>query len=249
MKILTAGLLCALCGVAYAGPKTEMKQVAAAEKAPNWTGFYLGGFVGYKYDVADTNIQLTGAWTRSYDDLHNNSNMDTSGFELGGLMGYNYQFQNNWVVGMEITGAYLWLGKDSNTGYVGDDHYLVNTSLKTHYLVTIGPRIGYSFGKWFPYITGGLALGDIDFNQIVGAQYGSNSQYGHADPTKAGWMVGAGVQYAITEHWSARLQYEFIDLGSASFNSAWAPPSQDYTGSNHASLEEHNISAAIIYQF
>jgi outer membrane immunogenic protein len=117
--------------------------------------------------------------------------------------------------------------------------------LKTHYLVTVGPRIGYAFCKWFPYVTGGLAIGDIDLNQNLDGEF----QSGHTNPVKAGWMVGAGVQYAITSHWSTRLQYEFIDLGTASCTSSFLSQYPDYTANHSASLHEHNISVAIIYGF
>jgi opacity protein-like surface antigen len=62
-------------------------------------------------------------------------------------------------------------------------------------------------------------------------------------------MVGAGVQYAITNHWSARLQYEFVDLGTAKCSSIYSPQYSGYTATHQASMEEHNITFAIIYGF
>jgi opacity protein-like surface antigen len=61
-------------------------------------------------------------------------------------------------------------------------------------------------------------------------------------------MVGGGLQYAIADHWSVRAQYQYVDLGSVSFDSAFfeAPA---YTGHHEASLKEHNASFAIIYGF
>ena len=54
--------LCAFCALAYAGPEQysgkEMKQVApVAAECPNWTGFYIGGFGGYKYGVFDAHVE------------------------------------------------------------------------------------------------------------------------------------------------------------------------------------------------
>ena len=239
----------------------EMKEVAPLPPAcPNWTGFYVGGFGGYKYDATDINLDLTGDWIgnapldKTAIQQHSPSNLNTSGAELGGLIGYNYEFQNHLVVGVEATGAYLWL-RESNSSDVFtivqyNNTYTVGTSLKTHYLATFGPRIGYAFCKWMPYVTGGLAVGDIDFNQDI--TYFQTVPHDHEIATESntnvGWMVGAGLQYAINRHWSARLQYQFDDLGSIHLNSI----DQDfptYTGIHDVSLNEHNVSAAIIFQF
>ncbi len=66
----------------------------------------------------------------------------------------------------------------------------IKTSFKTHYLVTIGPRIGYSFGKWLPYVTGGLAIGDLDLFQRIRGLTFFFDEGGKQIETNVGWMVG-----------------------------------------------------------
>jgi outer membrane immunogenic protein len=34
--------------------------------------------------------------------------------------------------------------------------------------------------------------------------------------TKAGWTAGAGVEVAVAPHWSAKVEYLFVDLGNGS---------------------------------
>jgi outer membrane immunogenic protein len=34
---------------------------------------------------------------------------------------------------------------------------------------------------------------------------------------KWGWMAGAGVEYALTRNWSAKLEYDFMDFGTSRF--------------------------------
>jgi outer membrane immunogenic protein len=263
---LTFLIFSALCALTYAGPEQysgkEMKQVAPVPPpaCPSWTGFYIGGFGGYKYDATDIDLNLTGDWIsdapldKTAIEAHSPGDLNASGAELGGLIGYNYEFQNHLVLGVEGKGGYLWLRKsdasDIFTIVQYNNTYAVQTSLKTHYLATFGPRIGYAFCKWMPYVTGGLAIGDIDFHQdITDFQPRPPSpENARGSDTNVGWMVGAGLQYAITPHWSARLQYEFDDLGSIHLNSV-DQTFPTFTGIHDVSLTEHNASVAIIYGF
>ena len=169
----------------------------------------------------------------------------------GGLIGYNYEFTNRWVVGLEAAGGYLWLRDSEGSGIfhtpaVGN--FDITTSFKTHYLVTIGPRIGYAFCRWLPYVTGGLAIGDLElFQQIHGHTYFFD-EGGSQTETNVGWMVGGGLEYAITAHWSARMQYQYIDLDDIDFDHR-SGPLGNFIGNSEASLREHNVSGAIIYKF
>src|SRR6266516_2458227 len=94
----------AFCSLTYAGSERysgkEMKQVAPLPSpCPNWTGFYVGVFGGYKFGSVDTDLSLGGDWNfHSHDrdvvEAHAPENLDARGAELGGLIGYNYQFTN-----------------------------------------------------------------------------------------------------------------------------------------------------------
>lgn len=255
---LMLSLFVASIAVVVAGPEQysgkEMKQVAPMPPTcPNWTGFYVGGFGGYKFEATDITLDLAGLWERFPDAQRevkgHTADLDTSGAEAGGILGYNYQW-NKWVFGAEVDGGYLWLRDSNTTGKFYDtdgNQYQTAASFKTHYLVTIAPRIGYAFCKWLPYVTGGLALGDIDFNQHVNAYDFTSHQGGRTDDTNAGWMVGGGLEYALTNHWRVRGQYQYVDLGSASFDH---DTEQSYvTGHSDISLREHNASFALIYGF
>src|SRR5438105_2995248 len=143
---LAFSILCGLCAFALAGPEQfsgkEMKQVAPVPPpCPNWTGFYIGGFGGYKFAATDIDLNLSGDWSRfptDRDVLESRTrDLDTSGAEVGGLVGYNYQW-HNWVFGLEAAGGYLWLDDSdtirnfsitSNQGRSRNDYVLFSTSL------------------------------------------------------------------------------------------------------------------------
>jgi outer membrane immunogenic protein len=269
---LTLTILSVLCGLAQAGPEQysgkEMKQVAPVPPScPNWTGFYIGGFGGYKYGVMDPDLDLGGEWAnepleRDALESFGSKDLSTSGAEAGGVIGYNYQW-HNWVFGAEAAGGYLWL-RNSNSEQLGGEDlpFVISDSFKTHYLFTVGPRIGYAFCRWLPYVTGGMALGDLDFHEHIrlngeamadGAGGGggqpppeeSFQQGGGKSETNVGWFVGGGLEYALTNHWKLRGQYQFIDLGSIDSNHDFA----GFTSHHEVDLREHNASFAILYSF
>lgn len=262
--VLSFAVLWALSGAIYAGPELlpsgkEMKQVAPAP-APgcfNWAGFYVGGFGGYKFSSVDLDLSLTGDWDtipegREFVLSQAPDNLDHSGGEAGGLIGYNFQW-NCWVLGIEVDGGYLWARDSDTTGRFSDPPQIapfqIRTSFQSHYLFTSGPRFGYAWGRWLPYVTGGLALGDLQFRQELRFRPPGNSvQRGDVADTNLGWMVGGGLQYALTGHWSVRLQYQFIDLGTAEFDSLFLT-APEFNGHQEAELRDHNASFAIIYKF
>jgi len=261
-------LVAAVKLAALAGPEPisgkEMKQVAPVPPpCPSWTGFYLGGFAGYKFSVVDTDLNLDGEWDNIPSEIpstleSDTPDLDNSGAELGGLLGFNYQW-HNWVFGAEAAGGYLW-ARESEAKEVSVstfDTYELSNSFKTHYLFTFGGKLGYALCKWLPYVTGGLAVGDLDYDQqIVNLDLRevneSFRQRGSASDTNVGWYVGGGLEYALTHHWHLRGQYQYIDLGDVDFNTAGTGvggPAFLFTGHHEAELREHNASFALIYQF
>lgn len=256
----------AFCAQGFAGQETysgkEMQRVAPAPpECPSWAGFYIGGFGGYKHGIFNTDLELNGLWDTQFPDgrdvveSQGSRDIEADGAEVGGLIGYNYQW-NNWVFGAEAAGGYLWLRDSHATGLfdipTSGDVYNISTSVKTHYLATFGGRLGYALCRWMPYVTGGLALGDIDLKQEIRNVAFPFREGGSTSDTSIGWYVGSGLEYAITNHWRARVQYQYVDLGEADFHSAGVSPIPgfaDFTGNHEAHLTEHNVSVAIIYGF
>ena len=58
-------------------------------------------------------------------------------------------------------------------------------------------RIGYATGQFLPYITGGLAVMSDD---------GS---------ARAGWTIGAGLEYALARNISIKGEYLYVDPRSS----------------------------------
>ena len=158
-----------------------------AEIAPvyNWTGFYLGANGG-------------GGWGHSFWNA-NTTGINLSGGQAGGTLGYNRQL-GNVVFGLE--GDVDWSGFNGTNTTVGCPG---GCSTSDSWLSTVRGRIGYSFDRVMPYATGGLAVGDIR---------ASTPGFAGASQTNAGWTVGGGLEFALTNNWTAKAEYLHVDLGN-----------------------------------
>jgi outer membrane immunogenic protein len=256
-----------LAQVVFAGPEPTGKEMVAPAPpppCPTWTGFEIGGFGAWAYGQIDTHLDLTGEWERFHDaevalQDRGERSFNNSGGEIGGLIGYNYQFAGNWVIGAEFDGGKMFL-RDSHerefivpAGFFDDvdREFLVEASVKTNYLLTLGGKLGYAFCHWMPYVTGGAAWGDLDVSARL-AEPGQDFRFeGSRSNTRTGWFVGGGVEYMLTDHWRLRAQYQYIDFGSEGFTreSFFRDNPDPFISHRSFDVREHNVQFAIIYGF
>jgi outer membrane immunogenic protein len=94
--------------------------------------------------------------------------------------------------------------------------------VKNDWLGTARGRVGFAFDRFLPFVTGGLAVGDINAN-VPG--------FGSATTTNAGWTVGGGLEMALGKNWTAKAEYLHVDLGSLNCGTACTgtPSNVDFT--------------------
>ena len=206
-KIFLAGtMLAAMTGLAAAAdlPSRMAPPVYAPPPLPTftWTGAYFGVNAGYAFDHEGdfrTQETLPGTTIRR-------QKVSSDGFTGGGQIGYNYQFGGfgglggtggGIVVGVEADAAYTDLSRTRTLAYGADapiSLFGTTTSYRSglDYLGTIRGRIGYSFGQFLVYGTGGFAYGGVD-NRVTVAGFGT----GRNDSTETGYTYGGGIEYAL----------------------------------------------------
>jgi outer membrane immunogenic protein len=177
-----------------------------------WTGFYVGLNGGYIFETGKSTITgtpgllATGLTPGPAKTLG-------EGYTIGAQAGYNYQI-GAFVAGIEADINYVDLGKTVVSTAGG-----LSTTLtqNTSYLATLRGRLGVAFDRVLIYGTGGLAMGDLDattsLSGLGAAWTGTKSE------VKFGYAVGAGLEYAITNNLSAKLEYLYYDLGKQDFAS------------------------------
>jgi outer membrane immunogenic protein len=191
MFLLATASSLAVMGAAHAA---DMPLKAPVLVSSNWAGCYVGVTTGIAQLNPTGSIYDGGASPEP--------SPSGAGFIGGGDVGCNWQ-QGKYVYGVEadISGM-SGVGGHKLGQY--DTDYTVTS--KADWLGTLRGRIGYAFDSYLLYATGGLAVGNTQVALPTSAA--SLSQ------TNWGWTVGAGVEYKLTSHWFARVEYLYVDLGS-----------------------------------
>jgi outer membrane immunogenic protein len=177
----------------------------------DWSGFYVGANVGGAWDNGTaTNAALDGTFVSS-------GTARNSGVIGGGQIGYNYMVSPSFLLGVEadVDGTSL---KGSVLSIDGSNQH----SSKLDAFGTVRGRVGFAENNWLFYGTGGFAWseGSVTRTQIatVAAMPPIPALAGTvetASNTRTGWAAGAGVEWGITQNWTARIEYLYLDLGNA----------------------------------
>jgi outer membrane immunogenic protein len=177
-----------------------------------WTGLYAGGQIGYGWGrETETVFNAAG------NPISTVGTLDPSGVVGGAHLGYNWQ-SSMFVYGLEgdVNGASYQssiFGPIVPPGAVIARLPGINGTASTSIPVqgSIRARIGLAFDRALFYATGGLALGDIHDSFTIFTNPAITDSFWHF---RAGWTVGGGVEYAVTNNWSVRAEYRYTDFGS-----------------------------------
>ncbi len=196
------GVLLATCSFAVAAdlPVSPPTKASAHSTIYDWTGFYLGGHVGYGGGSF-------GPGTNPFPEQGVFFPHSVTGMIGGYQAGYIRQFSNRVVLGFEADASF---GSPVSAPALTPAPF--NATLD--YVGTMRGRLGYAFGTLLPYATGGFAWGHshVNINDGGGNVVSSPGQY------HAGWTAGAGIEFALSGSWSAKVEYNYIDLSSRVYN-------------------------------
>ncbi|MGA8170663.1 MAG: TonB-dependent siderophore receptor, partial [Methylocystis sp.] len=187
-----------------------------------WTGFYFGGQMGYGWGLNDGSV----SWATADGQVNQAGlNSGAQGVIGGGHVGYNQQF-DRMVLGLEGSVDGTTLTKHvlvPGPNYVADPTQVlpigatVTGNVQSGVQGSVRARAGYTFGRLLPYATGGVAIGSFKSDaQLFGVDVDGMSSLaagGAHTATRVGWTLGAGLEYAVNNHWSMRAEYRYTDFG------------------------------------
>jgi len=168
--------------------------------AYNWTGPYIGAFSGATWGDQHAFAPAFGT----------SSDPDFAGYIIGGQLGYNIQ-HGRWVIGIE--GDYGFA--NASGGVSCPNAFLFTCGAEVHDLASLTGRLGITSGRALFYAKGGWAAGNVTALTSIN----TGVPGGVIGETKwlTGWTVGGGMEFALTNNWSARAEYMHYDLGSGTF--------------------------------
>ena len=178
----------------------------------NWTGIYLGLNGGGGWGRQDPLNLITNRF--------DGQSVDFSGGVFGGTAGAQIQ-SGHVVLGFEADLDWANL-KGSGTfipsaGGLPLTSSAVSASTKIDWEATARMRVGYAQENWLFYATGGLAMlgAKSTFVPAAGISCGTFGIINCSGTNKqVGAVLGAGVEYGITQNVSAKLEYLYITAAS-----------------------------------
>ena len=207
-------------------PVYKAPPAGALPVAYDWTGFYVGGHVGYGWAEKD--------WR---DAFGLNVSNKADGFLGGGQVGFNYQ-TGMFVFGVEGDFSWADIKGGSNIGPVIGAPLGATFNTDVDFTATLTGRLGLAFDRWLVYGKGGVAWAHDKYDTNFYTFPGTAS----LSETRIGWTVGAGVEYAFAPNWSTKLEYNYMDFGTR--NVSFAP----FT-STAIDQQIHAVKFGINYKF
>jgi len=181
---------------AYEGlPIPFISNFAPLSPAHAWGGLYAGVNVGGALSLSEYRLQIPG-----FGPAGSRNGINDNGLTGGVQVGYNWMLTPQWLVGAE-----------ADFNYVGASRTIIDwfdaaATHKMSWLGTVRARLGRSTGPALFYVTAGAAFADVT------RSYGGIA----ASDIESGWTAGSGTEIALSDHWAAKLEYLYVDLGKDS---------------------------------
>lgn len=212
-----------------------------------WTGGYIGLNAGYgagraehtsTFDPSRTNTETPLPPSISPDDPNSappsvapfiaapgpvvsDFDITGNGFVGGAQAGYNWQ-SGSLVYGVETDLQFSGIEAESVEGIGSRIKWFGTTRARMGFLPT---------ERLLAYATGGVAYGKLE------SFMGSDS----ISRTRTGWTAGAGMEFALDEHWSLKTEYLYTDLGKLKYENG--------PNSLESRFSFHTVRAGVNFRF
>jgi len=187
----------------------------------NWSGFYIGLNAGAAFGV--NTVAASGGGS--------SASVREPGFLGGAQVGANYQ-----------TGPVVWSFEADYDASTQNKSLpagaLTGSTSQTPWFATLRGRVGMAFDRTLVYGTAGGAVGEL--RSIANIPAGTTN----TTVTYGTWTAGAGVEYGITDHLSARVEYLYLNKNNIATGVIGPSPTQL---TSH--LQDNRVRAGLNYRF
>ena len=181
------------------------------------TSCYVGGHLGGGFarkDMTDP-VQLVQDSFNGGPITNGITTVSTSptGVVIGGQIGCDYQFASNLVIGIEGAASGSTMRGSTTVSLPAGAPDLALVQANTDFLASVTGRVGYAFDNVLLYAKGGLAVAGDKYN-VSGATFLGPPPYNFQGlDNRLGYIVGGGVDWAFSRHWSMNVEYDYYQFG------------------------------------
>jgi high affinity Mn2+ porin len=220
-------------------PAADLAPPPAPSAHSIWDGFYIGGNMGYAWGTSNwsTAPDISGSLslTKPLDSF-----AEAGSFFIGLNVGYDYVLPNQMFFGVVADTSFPSYQNLAGISIGGTSNLISPTHGAETYSETVlssgtaRARVGYAPGNWLVYATGGLAW---TYDQFTLTQVANGAT---ESPTawRLGWAAGAGVEFPVLPHWTASLEYLFLDYGHRTVGFS----SNEQSFNSNSSLQEVRVN-------
>lgn len=208
-SIIIKGALIALStiGIAYADNNVPHSSLN------NWTGVYVGAEAGAVFNNVQLRSQQSG-----FANLENtcNTNADFSTFSPGIQLGFLHQFSNDFVSGIEANAIFNTNQKSTlhcDCAFNPDvsDRFSFRNKMQSSIKARGGRVLNWHKTTLLPYLTAGASVANTELTYK-----NEGDDYYSKNTNQAGWLIGAGIEWAFKQNWSLRTEYSYVNYGNTS---------------------------------
>ena len=182
----------------------------------SWTGFYVGANIGGAWSNND--------WRDTLFLTDFNRNNNNGSFIGGGQIGGNYQI-GQFVIGGEWDFDGVASNNNNNgVGIVTPAGLIAITNITSRCITTVAARFGWAVDHWLVYgKAGGGWVGNNNNFTVTNLTTGVSltcctfANLTNCGNNTGGWLLGAGVEYAFTNNWTVKFEYDYLGLGNRTF--------------------------------
>jgi outer membrane immunogenic protein len=125
-------------------------------------------------------------------------------------------------------------------GPQGQRHAANTINTNTQWTSTVTGRVGTAFDRLLVYGKGGVAFANDESSINFTSGASASTTF-----TRTSWTAGAGIEYALAQNWTAKIEYDYLGFGSETLD--FGPSSLPTNPS--ASLNVQEVKAGINFKF